>query len=196
MKITCLLGSPRTKGNSATMAHKFCEALKKETDAEIEYIELNKLNYRGCQACGACKKNHDECVLQDDLADVLASVKESAITILASPVYYGDVSAQLKAFIDRTYSYLVPGYKEKIGKEHISRLQPTSKFVMILSQNASKELCNEIYPKYKILFETFLGIKMMPLIRGCGLDKKTDAINNAELMEQVESAARKFITED
>ena len=194
MKITCLLGSPRIKGNSSIMARKFCEILK-ASGAEIKYVELNKLIYCGCQACDACKKTHYHCVLKDGLAEVLAVVRESDVTVLASPIYWGEVSAQLKAFIDRTYSYIISDYQEKIGKVSISRLKPDTKFVMIFAQKAGEDVLalDDIYPRYKALFEMFLGIKDVILICGCNLDKSTDAINNIDLMKKVELAAKNFI---
>lgn len=194
MKVVCLLGSPRINGNSSTMAHKFCETLK-EAGAEIKYIELNKLNYRGCQACDACRKTHTQCILKDDLANVLEIAKEADVIVLASPIYFGEVSSQLKGFIDRTYSYIIPDRVGKVDKEPMSRLKQGTRFVMVLAQKASEEVLalDDIYPRYKFLFEMFLGIKEMLLIRGCNLDQQTDAINNIELMSEVESAARKFI---
>lgn len=193
MKVTCLLGSPRVNGNSHTMAQKFCETLK-EQGAEIKYFALNQLNFRGCQACDACKTTHNQCVLKDDLAAVFTVVKESDVIVLASPVYWGDVTAQLRAFIDRTYSYIISDYHEKINKERISRLKPGTKFVMILAQKCGEEKFDDIYPKYNFLFKMFLGIKEMLLIRGCNIDKKTDALNNSELMDSIALAAKNYIT--
>ena len=58
MRIICLLGSPRVKGNSAALAKRFCETAEK-LGAKIQTFELNKLNYRDCQACMACKTKLD-----------------------------------------------------------------------------------------------------------------------------------------
>jgi multimeric flavodoxin WrbA len=195
MKVTCLLGSPRVNGNSSTIARKFCEALAAKIDIEVKYTVLNKLSYKGCQACDACKTTHEQCVLKDDLEDVLNSVKESDVAILASPIYFGEVTAQLKGFIDRTYSYIVSDYADKIGKKYISRLKPGTRFVMILSQKAGEEVLalEDIFPRYKFLFDMFLGIKEMQLIRGCNLDKKTDAANDSKLLKRVEAVAKNFL---
>ncbi len=54
MKIVCLLGSPRPKGNSTAMAARFCETAE-GLGAEVTTFALNKLKYRGCQACMTCK---------------------------------------------------------------------------------------------------------------------------------------------
>ena len=65
MKIVCLLGSPRPKGNSAAIAARFCEAAE-GLGAEVTTFALNKLKYRGCQACMTCKTKLDKCVLKED----------------------------------------------------------------------------------------------------------------------------------
>ncbi|CAO0823653.1 hypothetical protein DFAR_3820007 [Desulfarculales bacterium] len=63
---------------------------------------LNKLDYKGCQACYRCKTKLDRCALDDCLTPVLQAVAECDLLIVASPIYYGEVSSQTKAFIDRT----------------------------------------------------------------------------------------------
>jgi multimeric flavodoxin WrbA len=139
MKITCILGSPRTNGNSAAIADKFCKTAELKA-AEVTRFELNKMNYRGCQGCMACKSKYDKCVLKDDLGEVLDSVRNSDITVLASPVYFGDFTSQAKGFIDRTYSNLKPTFYT--DPENASRLNKGSKLIVILAQGApERRLC-------------------------------------------------------
>ena len=95
MKVTCLLGSPREKGNSAALAKKFCKTAE-SLGASIRTVSLNTLNFRGCQGCMACKTKLDKCALEDDLTEVLEAIRETDVLVLASPVYYWDVSSQLK----------------------------------------------------------------------------------------------------
>ena len=54
MRVVCLPGSPKPKGNSAILAKRFCTAAE-ALGAVVETFSLNKLNYRGCQACMACE---------------------------------------------------------------------------------------------------------------------------------------------
>ena len=122
MKVVCLFGSPKPKGNSAFLANRFCEAAKAR-GAEVETFSLNKLNYKGCQACMACKTKLDHCALKDDLTPVLEAVGKCDILVLASPVYYGEVTSQTKGFIDRTFSFLSPEFKT--NPKNMSRLAPS-----------------------------------------------------------------------
>lgn len=188
MNIVCLNGSPRLKGNSASIAKKFCETAEK-SGAEVKTWNLNKLDFRGCQACYACKTKSEKCVLKDDLAEVLDSVRESDVLVLASPVYYGDVSSQMKAFIDRTFSYLVPDFKN-VAKPN--RLEGDKKLVFVLTQgNPDESVFTDIYPKYSTFFK-MMGFEQSELIRGCGLMAPEEAGARKDLMEQAESLAQKI----
>ena len=165
MKIVTLLGSPRTKGNSSTIANRFTAAAA-NLGAESRVFELNTLNYRGCQGCYACKKKTDKCILEDDLSQVLAAVSEADVLVMASPVYYGDVSGQLKCFIDRTFSYLVPDY---ITNPKPCRLAPGKKLVFIITQGQPDEgLFADIFPRYSGFLKWY-GFAEARLIRACGI---------------------------
>jgi multimeric flavodoxin WrbA len=95
MKIVSVLGSPRENANSSTIANRFCTTAE-QFGAEVKTLVLNNLEYHGCQGCMACKKKLDRCALEDDLTEVLDAVRETDVLVLASRVYYRDVSGQLK----------------------------------------------------------------------------------------------------
>ena len=97
MKIVCLLGSPRKNANSSIIAARFCTTAQ-NLGAQAQTFTLNDLNYRGCRGCHACKTKLERCSLQDDLTQVLEAVRKTDILVLASPVYYWDVSAQMNPF--------------------------------------------------------------------------------------------------
>lgn len=185
MKIVTLLGSPRHGKNSATIANRFTETAA-QLGAETRTFELNRLAYRGCQGCYACKKTHDRCVLKDDLAEVLAAVQEADAVVLASPVYYGDITAQLKGFIDRSYSYLTPDY---LTSPQPSRLSP-KKLVMVLTQgHADESLFADIYPRYEG-FLKWMGFTDTRLIRACGIGPASIDAVPGQILQQAEEAAR------
>jgi multimeric flavodoxin WrbA len=189
MKIVCLLGSPRKGGNSSTIANHLM-ATAKRLGADTRAFELNSLNYRGCQGCYACKTTLDHCILKDDLTGVLEAVRESDVVVLASPVYYGDISGQLKCFIDRTFSYLVPDY---VTNPNPSRLAPGKKLVFILTQgNPDPKLFEDVYPRYD-KFLKWYGFAESHLIRACGIGPATVDKVPERSLEEAEKTARALI---
>jgi len=189
MKVVALLGSPRSGKNSSTIAARFMETAA-SLGAETRTFELNKLTYRGCQGCYACKKGLDHCVLNDELTEVLLAVQESEVVLLSSPVYYGDITAQLKGFIDRTFSYLKNDY---LTNPQPSRLR-NKKLVMVLTQGHPDEsLFADIYQRYEG-FLKWMGFTETRLVRACGVGPSSfDAIPEA-FLHQAAEAARAFVS--
>jgi len=190
MNIVCLLGSPRPKGNSATIAKRFCDTAEKK-GATVKRFALNKLSYRGCQACMTCKTKLDRCVLKDDLTEVLDAIRDADILVMATPVYYGEVSSQLKAFIDRTFSYLKPDYTTN---PEPSRLHGAKKLVFIQTQAQPNETdFADIFPRYDYFFKWY-GFQDNHLIRACGVMGPGDVESRADVMAMAEQLAGKLVT--
>jgi multimeric flavodoxin WrbA len=190
MKIVCLLGSPRLKGNSAAIAKRFCESAEKG-GASVRTFALNDLRYRGCQACMTCKTKLDRCVLEDDLTEVLAAVRETDVLVMASPIYYGEVSSQLKGFIDRTFSYLVPDYT---ATPNPSRLSPGKKLVFILTQgHPDEKQFADVFPRYEYFFKWY-GFSGNHLIRACGVMGRGDVENRKDVIALAEQTAAKLMS--
>ncbi len=187
MRILCLYGSPRPKGNSAALADHFCDAAQ-ACGADVSRVLLNPLNYKGCQACFACKKEHEACVVQDDLQPVLAQMAEADCLAMATPVYYGEVSAQLKGFIDRTFSFLRPDYAT--NRQQRSRLDGGRHFVFLLAQGHPLEArFDDIYPRYARFF-AWLGFDRQQLVRACGVYNSGDVLQRREMLEAAAAAGR------
>ncbi len=188
MKVVSILGSPRRGKNSASIANRFTETAA-SLGADIRTFELNRLTFRGCQGCYACKRDYDRCILKDDLTQVLDAVQEADLVLLASPVYFGDVTAQMKGFLDRTYSYLTPEY---MTGSNMTRLSP-KKLVFVLCQgHADEALFADIYPSYEG-FLKWMGFAERRLIRACGYGPLTvDAIPE-KILKQAEDVARELL---
>ena len=104
-------------------------------------------------------------MLKDDLAEVLAAVAEADLLLMATPVYYGEITSQLKGFMDRTFSYLVPDYRTN---PQPSRLTP-KKLVFVQTQgNPDEALFADIFPRYE-MFLKWQGFGDAKLIRACGI---------------------------
>ena len=120
-QILVLLGSPRKKGNSTTLAKQIMQGAE-AAGAKTEAIYLNGLNVKPCQACYACqKKNSDGCAVDDDMQALYPKLLASDAWVIASPVYWFSMSAQTKIFMDRCFALfnaemeISPLYKKKIA---------------------------------------------------------------------------------
>ncbi len=191
MKVVALLGSPRRQGNSSSLAELFTSIMA-ENGYEVTTHFLNELTYRGCQACNGCKERTDFCVLHDDLLPVLKDAQDADVVVLASPVYWGDISAQLKGFIDRTYSYLTP---EFISGPIRHRLSPGKKLVFILSQGGDQALYDDVFTRYTSFYEELEMFEQTYLIRGCELSDRDDHESRSDLQVVVKETAQSLCYE-
>ncbi|NLI73862.1 MAG: flavodoxin family protein [Euryarchaeota archaeon] len=98
-----IAGSPRRNGNTELLLDAALEGAR-ETGADVYKIALKNLVFSGCIACGECR-NGCNCVLQDDLQKIYELIDKADVIILASPIYFEGLSAQLKAVIDRGQVY-------------------------------------------------------------------------------------------
>ena len=185
MKIACLLASPRPRSNSTAIAERFCRTAEK-AGAVVETFALNKLHYRGCQACLSCKKKLDRCALQDDLAPVLEAAGAADVLVMATPVYFGDVAGQLKLFIDRTFSYLRPDYDTN---PVMSRLAPGKKLVFIQAQaDPDAQRHADIFPRYDFFFKWY-GVAESHLILAEGLFEEGEAQAREDILKLADETA-------
>jgi multimeric flavodoxin WrbA len=184
MKIVAVLGSPRPKGNSALLAEAFLQTAR-ERGADTEVYLLNQMNIKGCQGCGKCKTDSQACVVEDDLQPVYEALRGADILVLASPVYFGDLSAQLKCFWDRTYALVNPDFS--------SRLAPGKKSVMLLAQaNGSEEMFDDIHPRYERWLKMF-GFAENHVIRAVGVREAGEVKHRPKPLEQARKLARELV---
>jgi multimeric flavodoxin WrbA len=104
MKLLGIVGSPRSGGNTELLVK---EAMKPAEEAgwETDVFLASEKQVAPCDACAGCFKT-GKCVIQDDMQELYQKMIEADAIIIGSPVYFGNVTAQLKAIIDRTYAIL------------------------------------------------------------------------------------------
>lgn len=103
-KIIIIQGSPRKHGNTATLS-KALTAQAEMNGAQVESVFLSSLNINYCKACDHCQKdNSDGCILKDDMTALYPRLEEADTIVFATPVYWFNMTAQIKTFIDRLYA--------------------------------------------------------------------------------------------
>ena len=116
MKILVLNGSPRPNGNTAAMVKTFKDAAE-GVGHQVSAFNVCKMNIKGCLACEYCHgKGHGTCVQKDDMQEIYELLKDTNMLVLASPIYYHNISGQLKCAIDRFYSALYPTAPKSLKK--------------------------------------------------------------------------------
>ena len=100
-KVLILSGSPRKGGNSDILCDEFLRGAQ-DAGHKAEKIRVAEKKVAPCSGCYYCSTHGGACVHKDDMADILQKMIDADVIVLASPVYFYSISAQLKAVIDRT----------------------------------------------------------------------------------------------
>lgn len=160
MKVIAINGSPRKIWNTATMlTHALNGAAS--TGAETKLVHLYDLRYRGCISCFSCKRKDTQtpgrCGVSDDLTAVLDEIRRTDALILGSPIYFGEVTGEMRSFLERLlFPYLL--YEEGNGSLFPRRI-PTA---WIYTMNIPEEMIgnmrlNRVFEFNKNLLEMILG---------------------------------------
>ena len=98
-KVLIISSSLRGGSNSEILAHE-AERGAKDAGNEVEFINLKGKDIKFCIGCLACQKTF-KCVQKDDMVDLIGKVQNADVLIFATPIYYYEMSGQLKTFLDR-----------------------------------------------------------------------------------------------
>ena len=99
-KILVLMSSPRSGGNTDKLCDSFIAGAKEKGHTVLK-INISESNIKFCDSCYKCKQPPNICHIEDDMASILEEFMLADVIVLASPVYFYSISAQLKTFIDR-----------------------------------------------------------------------------------------------
>lgn len=103
MRITILIGSPRKDGNTELLAQAFAKGAQKNNQVTI--ISVSDHNVLPCIGCNSCyHSDGNRCFQQDDMSVIYSRLLETDMLVIASPVYFYGISAQLKTVIDRLHT--------------------------------------------------------------------------------------------
>lgn len=170
-KVLILSGSPRKNGNSDILCDEFMKGAL-ESGNEVEKIRVAEKKIGYCRACYACRGT-GVCAIKDDMADILQKMIDADVLVLASPVYFYSIDAQLKALIDRT----VARWTEVKDKEFYYIVTAAD------GENESAETTIQCFRGYADCVE---GAKEMGIIYGMGVYEKGEIGNTKAMTEAYE----------
>lgn len=103
-KIVILNGSPRKNGNTSALVKAFTDGAESSGNNVTEFF-LDRMNINGCKGCfGGHSSKECPCVQKDDMSKIYPVVKESEVIVLATPLYYWNMSGQIRTAIDRLFA--------------------------------------------------------------------------------------------
>lgn len=103
-KIVVLNGSPRPNGNTSELVKAFTEGAQSAGHTITSFL-LDQMNIHGCKGCWQGGKTPDHpCVQQDDMNQIYPVYREADVVVLASPLYYWNLSGQLRTAFDRLFA--------------------------------------------------------------------------------------------
>lgn len=188
-KVTCVLGSPRTNGNSEIIARTMLETFE-NAGLSANVFRIGQMGFKGCIACMGCKTGSEKCVVKDDLSEVLDSVSESEILLIASPIYFGQITGQTKCYIDRMFSFLKPDFYTNPTP---SRLASGKRCAFIITQgDPNEENYANAADVYANFFNRLFGYENF-VVRGLGMNDKGVASQNSELLEYARTVAQQML---
>ena len=115
MNILILQGSPRAEGNTAWMAEEFRSAAE-AAGHQVTLVDVAHKKIAGCLACEYChNKGNGTCIQKDDMQALYPLMAEAEVLVLASPIYYFTMSAQIQAAIQRLYCVNNPAKVKKMA---------------------------------------------------------------------------------
>jgi multimeric flavodoxin WrbA len=133
-RVVILVGSVRKNGNTEVLANSFAEGAKLKNDVQI--ISVADYNINPCAGCNSCaKRENHRCFQNDDMDKIYDELLSADVLVIASPVYFYSLSAQLKAVIDRLHTPLRNDFKvKKLGLLLVAGASLPSVFDSILVQ--------------------------------------------------------------
>lgn len=161
MRILTIRGSPHRNGSSNMLADRFAEGAR-EAGHEVESFDAAHEKIVPCIACGRCGMD-GPCVLKDRMEDLKDMIRGADMVVFVTPLYYFGMSAQLKAVVDRLYSF--NGELTSMGKD----------CAMIVAQNnPDASICDALVDEYH-RFTGYLAMNDRGVLvaSGCGTPEAT-----------------------
>jgi multimeric flavodoxin WrbA len=171
--ILVLTGSPRRKGNSDMLADAFIEGAK-EAGHQVTKIETARKKISGCIACNTCFSKGKACSIDNNFNEIAPSIEQADMLVLCTPLYWFSFSTQIKAAIDKLYSFMVGGKPLKI-KESL---------LLVCAETDNMEDFDGIKRSYELIVNYMKwqdkGQLLIPNINKVGDIFHTDALETAK----------------
>ena len=184
-QVLVILGSPRRKGNSSTLAAQISRGAK-SAGAQVETVFLQALNISPCRGCDTCQKLDSKgCAIKDDMQEIFPKLIKADAWVIASPVYWFSMSAQTKMFMDRCYALTAYAKNPFAGK----RIAIAMSYGDV---DPVRSGCVNALRTFQDAFR-YTGSKIVGIVYGSAI-KAGEIANNKALMQEAEELGKRLVS--
>ncbi len=191
MKIMCVVGSRRKKGNTSILTQEVLKPFEAQ-GVETELIFLGDYDIAGCSGCEGCRDSY-KCLINDDMQKLYPALIKADALILGSPTYFYNISADMKAFIDRCYCLEVfdesdrsvwMGISEALGGKYAA-------VIAVCEQDNEEDMGFTVEAMVKPL--EALGYRIVSVVKALHAFAEGDVSKNDRAMKEAEQAGEKLL---
>lgn len=175
MKVLAISSSPRKGGNSDVLCDEFLKGAR-EAGHKVQKIRLAEKKIAPCAACYGCAETH-VCVRKDDMAEVLEALIGADVIVLASPVYFYSICAQMKTMIDRCLANY-PAIEEKRF------------YLIVTAADPQRSAADETLADFRGFLRCLPGATEAGVLWGTGTWDKGDVYRHPSLKQAYETGRR------
>lgn len=169
-KVLIISSSLRAGSNSEILARE-CEKGAKAAGHEVEFISLKDKEIKFCIGCLACQRT-GSCVLRDDVPEIMEKVKAAEVIVFATPIYYYEMSGQLKTLLDR----LNPLYAADYAFREI--------YMIATAAEDAESAFDKAYSGLKGWVDCFEQAELKGIVAGCGIDAAHAAVSHDDVKQK------------
>ena len=184
-QVLVILGSPRRKGNSSTLAAQISRGAK-SAGAEVETVFLQGMQISPCRGCNTCQKPDSKgCANKDDMQKIYPKLIRADAWVIASPVYWFTMSAQTKIFMDRCYALTAYAENPFVGK----RIAIAMSYGDV---DPFRSGCVNALRAFQDAFR-YAGAKIAGMVYGSAMEAG-EIVNNKALMQEAEELGKRLVS--
>ena len=172
MRIIALVGSPHEKGNTDLIIEEIFRGAK-SSGALTEKIMIYNKEINFCNADAICKET-GKCDIEDDMQEIYQKLLDSDILIFGSPVYYNNISAQLKVVMDRCYA---------LSKYRKSRLRGKKGVIVTVCATADEKMLEHTHKSVKNFFDSH-QIELIGELKAFGFGEKGAVLESSDILKK------------
>ncbi len=193
LKLVAVYGSPRRAGNTARLLERVVAGAR-SAGAAVEEIFLGDLNLSPCLEDGGCRDS-GRCVLQDDFPRLFDLLAECDGILLASPIFFGSVSAQAKILIDRCQCFWAGKYLlGRADGNPPGRKKRPGLFVAAAARRPRPDLFDGAVRTVRYFFDA-LDVVLWQALLYAGLEEADDVLGHEDYLQEAGAAGRRLVAE-